>query len=171
MSEPNYDKISITVCGEEVVLDPENLKFNEASLSKFLENESSYYDYFGRCLSNAVAEFSALKELSEVEYFRAFDNHKSEGGTEKLVEARSRTEPVVIEAREKVVNAERNVKLLKQHLRSFEHSHANSKSMAYTLSKELDMLSPRIYSNNNNSSSHSSSDDLEDRLASLYTKK
>jgi hypothetical protein len=158
MSEPNYDKIKIVVGGEEVILDPENLKFNEATLSRFLENEGSWYDYFGRHLANAEIELASYKELSEVTYLRAFDGYKAEGSSDKRAEAQARIENAVIDARQRVLEAEKNVKLLKSHLRSFDQSHNNSISLGYTLRKEMDKLQPRIYGDTTDTSSNASCD-------------
>jgi hypothetical protein len=145
MTEPNYERISVNVGGENIVLDPANLKFNEATLSSWLDHEHSWVDYFGRALSNAESELSAAKESAEIQYFRAFDAYKSEGSTEKRAEAQARIETGVINARQQMRDAEKAVKLIKQHLRSFDKAHENAISLGHNLRKEMSSLSPRIY--------------------------
>lgn len=147
MAEPVYDKIRIVVGGEDVVLDPSNLVFNEATLGNFLDTEGRWYDYFGRCLALAEAEHATAKENAEVRYFTAFEEYKREGGTEKLAESRARIEPAVVDSRAAMREADRSVKLIKQHLRSYDHSHANAISMGHNIRKEMDKLSPKVYRN------------------------
>lgn len=145
MPEPEYDKISIMVGGERVILDPENLKFDETTLGSYLDHEGSWYDYFGRALANAEAELSAAKELSDVVYMRAFDAYKSEGSSDKRAEAQARIEQPVIDSRQAALDADKSVKLLKQHLKSWDKGHEAALNRGYNLRKELELTGNRIY--------------------------
>ncbi len=132
--------MKITVCEKEIELDPGNLIFNETTLSKYLEEESSWVDFFGRAMINAEREYLASKEISEVTYYQAFVAYKDEGATEKKAEAQARIEVGVIAARE----AEIRMKLIKQHLRSWDNSHEDAINFGYNLRKEMDKIQPRI---------------------------
>jgi hypothetical protein len=146
MTEPNYEPISIVVAGEKVVLDPANLKFNEATLTQFLDREGSWYDYFGRMLANAEAEAAVAKEAAEVAFLQAFNEYRLEVSSDKRAESMARVENGVIQAKNHQLNAEHKVKLLKQHLRSFDKAHDNAISMGHNLRKEMEMTGNRIYS-------------------------
>lgn len=164
MTEPNYDKVSFQVNGEDVILDPVNLKFNEANLSQFLEFEGSWYDHFGRHLANAETELAAAKEVAEVAYLRAFDAYKAEGSSDKRAEAQARIEQGVIDARHLMMEADKRVKLLKQHLRAFDKVHENAISLGHNLRKEMDLTGTRIYSSRRDGTSGQSIEDYEAAL-------
>ncbi len=132
---------------------------------QFLDREGSWYDYFGRQLVNAETELSAAKETAEVLYMTAFVAYKDEGSSDKKAEAQARIEGGVQEARRSQLLAEQNVKLLKQHLKSFDQAHTNSISLGYMLRKEMDKLSPRVYGD-----PVTPNNDYEDRLAAIMKK-
>lgn len=146
--------IELKVAGYKVVLDSKSLNFNEANLNEFLQTEGGKYDYFGRAAVNLEAIFQVRK--AEYEQLREgkFDKYKSEDKcSDKLATARAEIDPEVIEARKSMIAAQRNWRLVQQHLRSWDKTHENALNFGYNKRKELDKLSPVIR------------DDLEDRIS------
>ena len=66
------EKITIHLGDKEVVLDPELLKFNETTLSSFLENEAGWYDYSGQKLADAEYLMQRLESHHDVMYAERF---------------------------------------------------------------------------------------------------
>ncbi len=138
-------KTTILVAGQDVVLDPSRMRFNEATLSEYEQKEAIWLDYFGARLADAEAEYQILDLRYEVKYSEKYKVFKESGCTEKQSEASAKTDEEVIEAKEKVIAAKRRVKMLQQHLRAWDKNHDNSQSRGHTLRKEMDKLHPRAF--------------------------
>ena len=148
----NNDYEIVKIKGEEVHLDPNNLSFNEATLTEYLQKEGGYYNNFGARL--AVAEF--LLQRTELKYEALYaekfrDYKENEGGSDKLAEAKTESDSEVIEAKEKVLDARLAVRLLTQHLRAWDKNHENAQSLGHFLRKEMeklghDVIKDRMYS-------------------------
>ena len=90
---------TIKVAGQDVVIDPKKLTFSEVTLTKYTEEEGVWYNYFGQRLADADAEwqvFSAKHDQMSSEKFAQF---KSEGGSDKFVEARVKSDDEVKKAK------------------------------------------------------------------------
>lgn len=134
----------IKVGNEEVNLDPENLKFDESSLTNYLQKEGGFYNNFGGKL--AKAEFiHKCRELDyEVLYGEKFKMYKEEGGSDKLAEAKTDSDPEISKAQQKIIVAAYKVNLLKQHLKAWDKNHENVQSLGHNLRKEMDKLNSDI---------------------------
>lgn len=131
--------------GEEIViLDADLMKFNEHTLSHYMETESGWYDYYGQKL--ALAEYIMQKlELSyDVMYGERFKEHKDNGCTEKLAEANSKSDSDVVRAKKEYLEAKYHVRLLQNHIRAWDRSHENAQSRGHFLRKEMDKLGKDI---------------------------
>ena len=141
MDLPEQEPITIKIGDREVVVDTNRLIFTEATLNEYMQKMYAWYDYFGR----ALAEAEALLNARKAEYDRLvdtkFDSAKSAGNcSDKLAQARSESDPAVVEARLRVVAAQRKVKLLMQHLRAWDKAHDCALNLAFNLRKEMDKL-------------------------------
>lgn len=128
----------IDIAGEEILLDSSKLEFNEANLSKYMEEEATWYDYFGRKLADAEFLLQSYENEEELKYSEKYIVFKEAGSTDKLAEAKAKADPEVDALRKQVIITKKKVKMLQQHLRAFDKSHENSQSRAYTLNKEAD---------------------------------
>lgn len=149
------DKRIVNVCGQQVTLDSSKLAFSEGTLSEYLETEGGWIDYFGAKLADSerqLAEAEMEVEREEDEYDRIFGKvfatiKETEGGSDKLTEGKTKAEPTVIAARQKVLElkvkafeCKHVVRLLQQHLRAWDKNHENAQNRGNTLRKELERL-------------------------------
>jgi len=139
-------KKSVKVGGQDVVLDTGKLKFNEATLSKYLEEEAGWYDYYGQKLADAELFYQGCDLEYEAAFAEKFKTFKEEdGGSDKLVESRCKADPDLKALRMKTLAAKNVVKLLQQHLRAWDKNHDNAQSRGHMLRKEIDKLNAEIY--------------------------
>jgi hypothetical protein len=102
------------------------MEFNEANLMNYLQKEGPQCDYLLSKLAEMEAEYERLYSLKFVEF-------KDEGGTEKYVEARCKSDPVL----SSYVYA---TKKLKGHLKAWDINHDNAQAFGHNLRKELEKL-------------------------------
>lgn len=132
--------------GDQVVtIDPMNLKFNENTLSQYLQLEGGYYDNFGAHLATAEKMLQQAELYAERLYATSFAEWKDNGGSDKLAEARAKADTAVIAANEVVIEAKYIVKRLQQHLRAWDKNHDNAQSLGHMLRKQIDKMNAEIY--------------------------
>jgi len=138
------EKETLNIAGSEIVLDPDHLKFDETTLTHYIQTEGGYYDNFGAFL--ALAE--KVQHLREIEYDQIYTERfveaKENGGSDKLAEAKSKSDLDVVEAKKLVVEAKYKVKRLQQHLRAWDRNHDNAQSLGHMIRKEMDKLNSDI---------------------------
>jgi hypothetical protein len=156
---------TLQVEGNPVLLDRNRLAFNEANLSRFIEEEAVWYDYFGNALASSEAELQLREATWDQIYSEKFAIQKDEGASDKLAEARAKADPAVSDAKKAVIETKKVVKHLQQHLRSWDHCHANAQNRGNTLRKEMDKLGGDI----RNRSGYSS--ELESQIDSIISPK
>lgn len=137
MNEP----VTVKIAGQDVVLDPAALEFNEATLSEYMQVEAAKYNYFGQMLVEAQAQLMLLKNRFDEIEARKFVHYKETvSGPIPLVEAHVSTDEEVVAASKRVIAATRAVELLKSHLRAWDRNHDNAQSFGHMLRKEMDKL-------------------------------
>jgi len=151
---------------EEIIIDPKRLQINEASLSKYLEEEAVWYDYFGRKMADAEFLLQAKDNEYDVKYAEKFASHKESGCSDKLADANAKSDPEVEELKKSCIATKHKVKSLQQHLRAWDRNHDNAQSMGHNLRKEMDKFNSEIYLSSRRDSTDSSSDLLEDIIGS-----
>jgi len=145
---PPDNKRVVKLGAEEIVLDADRLLFNEASLSHFQDRLAVWYDYFGE--KQGLAEYLVARREAEYDsvYSATFAQHKEDGATDKLAEARSKSDSDVLEAKKKVALAKQRLTQIKQHIKSWDKAHDNAKECGYMVRKEMDKLQSEIYHKN-----------------------
>lgn len=140
------DITKIVVNGEEVILDRSKLVFSEGTLSRYIEMEGGWYDYFGAKLAESEKELADKEANYEVIYSKRFTYWKDEYGcsSDKVAEAKTKADQEVVDAKSEVIEAKLNVRLLQQHLRSWDKNHENAQSRGHFLRKEMDKLNRDI---------------------------
>lgn len=127
-----------------VELDSENLRFNEATLNKYIQTEGGYYDNYGAYLSLAEKNLQNFELQHERVLHERFVETKDEGGSDKLAEAKAKCDPIVVELKQKVNDAKYIVNRLKQHLKAWDKNHDNAQSLGHMQRKIMDKLNGDI---------------------------
>lgn len=164
---------TLEIDGLTVSIDPENMKFNETNLNNYLQKEAGYCDNFGAYLALAERNLQNKEVMHENVYHQRFVEAKDQGGSDKRAEAVAKSDPIVVELREQVVDARYIVNRLKQHLRAWDKNHNNAQSFGHTLRREMDKLNTDImrhagYGNSNNNSNVDSLDDAVNQAVGFY---
>ncbi|MCK9458465.1 MAG: hypothetical protein M0R80_02330 [Proteobacteria bacterium] len=120
----------ISVCGIEVFLDDKLFAFNESNLNIYLQKAGPQCAYL-------QAKLAELESLHDKKYHLLFIEYKDEGGTEKYVEARCRSNP-------DVVDLALAIKKIKGHLRAWDMNHANAISFGHNIRREMEKLNSDI---------------------------
>lgn len=130
----------VVVRGVEVVLDPSRLTFNEANLSRYLQEEAAWYNFISQNLADAETE-KQIKELHyETKYSDKFKFYKEQGGSDKLAESNANADVEVVAHKQAVLEAINKVKSLQYYLKALDKSHENAQSFGHMLRKEMDKL-------------------------------
>lgn len=137
----------LIVEGEKVFVNPENLKFNETTLTEYIKVEGGYYDNFGGYLARAEKVLQMAEQEAEELYQERFAFHKNKGGSDKLAEAQAESDDVVKTAKRSVIEVKYVVNRLKNHLKAWDKNHENAQSLGHMLRKEMDKLSFTIKDN------------------------
>jgi hypothetical protein len=149
-------KVVITVQGETVVMDPGRLELRDATIKsgRFFDEESSWYNYFGRHVARAEMVVASLEADLEAKYNGKFAQFKeSEKASDKLADAKSKCDQEVVDLKKKIIEAKFHVKLIAQHLKSWDKTHDNAQNRGHTLRKEMDKMNSEIYGSSDSSGS------------------
>ena len=143
---------TLQIDGKEVVLDQKNMDFNEGNLSEYLKKEAAYYNHFGWALAEAESELA----IAELDYDKVYGEKyafikDNEGGSDKMVEAKTLSSVEVSEAKLRTIQAKENVKKIYHHLRAWDKSHENALNLGYMLRKEMEKIGgSHVMVNNSN---------------------
>ena len=132
-----FDKFS-------VVVNPENLRFDEATLSNYIQNEGGYYDNYGYYLALAERNLQNKENAHEKLFCDRFVEAKDGGSSDKLAEAKAKSDSDVVALKEEIVEAKFVVNRLKNHIKAWDKNHDNAQSMGHMLRKQMDRLSNDI---------------------------
>jgi hypothetical protein len=135
-----FDKFSVNI-------DPEYLRFDEDTLSRYIQTEGGYYDNFGNYLALAERNLQNKENMQEKVYCERFVEAKEMGASDKLAEAKAKCDPTVTSLRSDIVEARFVVNRLKNHLKAWDKSHDNAQSMGHMLRKQMDRLNSDILGN------------------------
>lgn len=132
-----FDKFS-------VVIDPENLRFDEMSLSHYIQTEGGYYDNFGNYLALAERNLQNKENMHERLFCERFAEAKELGASDKLAEAKAKCDVDVVALKDEIVQARFVVNRLKNHIKAWDKNHDNAQSMGHMLRKQMDRLNADI---------------------------
>ena len=148
MAELPVEKIAIKVNNKDLVLDPDNMKFNEFTLSDYMDKEYAWIDYYGKQLEYANKELSLAELAHESKFNELYITYKDQGGSDAYCKAKAQSNPDVVKLHEYVIDRRTVVGLLKSHLKAWDKNHDNAQNRGHTLRKELDKLNKDVYENN-----------------------
>lgn len=137
-------KEEIEVAGEKVVLDPANLRFNEDTLSDYIQVEGGFYDNFGAHLARAekILQYREM-ELEQI-FAESFALTKDTGGSDRLAEARAKANDDYTNKKKQIIEAKYLVARLKNHLKAWDKNHDNAQSLGHNLRKGMEKLQGEI---------------------------
>lgn len=144
MSEAKIEKLEVG--DRTVTINPENLRFNEATLNQYIQTEAGHYDNFGACLALAEKLLQREEMLCEKVYSERFAEAKDHGASDKKAEAMAKADDIVIDYKERIIDAKYKVQRLKRHLYAWDKNHDNAQSLGHMLRKEMDKLNAEIFS-------------------------
>lgn len=139
------ERVTIVVNGQTIVLDPENMKYNENTLGDYMNKEYGWIDYLGKQLEYAQKEVLIAGIESESAYSLRFMEAKDAGNSDNYAKAFANCHVDVVEAKKKVVDRKEVVGHLKAHLKAWHENHENAQNRGHTLRKEMGVLSRDIY--------------------------
>jgi hypothetical protein len=157
------EKVTLTVAGQDVVMDLGLLVFDEVTLSQYMEKEGGYYAYFGSKLCEAEREMQRLELIYDVIYAERFKENKDAGGSDKYAESKTVADSDVVDAKRDFLESKYKVRQLQQYLRAWDRNHDNAQNRGNTLRRELDKLGGTVYGGSGGSSSdfHSLEDEVD----------
>ena len=123
-----------------VSLDPNNLRFDEATLTTYIQREGGYYDNFGAMLAYAERALQRDEIVYERVRNERFIEAKDAGAAVALAEAKADVDPIVCELYDRVVESKYKVSRLKRHLYAWDKNHDNAQSLGHMIRKEMDKL-------------------------------
>lgn len=141
VEELNFDLFNVKI-------DPENLRFDETTLSTYIQKEGGFYDNFGYYLALAEKNLQNKEVRYEKLYCERFIEAKEFGSSDKLAEAKAKADADVVTLKDEVISARYIVNRLKNHLKAWDKNHDNAQSMGHMLRKQMDRLATdTIYGN------------------------
>jgi len=140
-------KESFTIDGREVVLDRNRIFFDEATLGRFQQEMHLWYDYFGALLADLEHAYKEAEFAYKDTFDSKFISSKEEGGSDKFAESRARVDPAVQQARGKMLELDKLVNKVKNHMRAWDKGYQNAISRSYTLRKEMEKFNIELYHN------------------------
>jgi len=149
MTDPVDNIRTVDLGDEQIVLDPKRFLFNDASLGKFMEDVSIWYDYYSSKSSKSESLLVDAETLYDTRYLEKFLEGKQAGLSDKGADALARTNLVVKECQELVNKYKSTTKQLKEYLKSFDKAHSMAMNRGYMIRKELDKLNSDIQSSCN----------------------
>jgi len=138
-------KVKIEVAGVEIVLDPDNMKYNETNLGDYMSREYGWVDYLGKQLEFAQKELLLAEIDSETIYSKKFLEAKEGGKTDTCSKAYATSHDEFVAAKKRVIDRREAVGHLKAHLRAWDKNHDNVQNRGHTLRKEMDVLNRDVY--------------------------
>jgi hypothetical protein len=138
-------KIKIQVAGVDIILDPDNMRYNETNLGDYMSREYGWIDYLGKQLEFAQKELLLAEIDAETVYSKKFLEAKDDGKTDTCSKAYANSCEDFVIAKKKVIDRKEAVGHLKAHLRAWDKNHDNVQNRGHTLRKEMDVLNREVY--------------------------
>jgi len=143
------ERIIVTVAGQQVDLNPVNMRYNENNLADYMNKEYGWVDYLGKQLEHAQKEVLEAEIDADAIYSKKFLESKDLGNSDNYAKAFALAHVDVINAKKFVAERKEVVGHIKAHLRAWDRNHDNSQNRGHTLRKELDKLNRDVYSSTN----------------------
>jgi hypothetical protein len=130
----------IKLGNNDIVLDPELLKFNEHTLNKFLQDFASNYKIYNEYHANAQYIHSKYEDKYESLYSEKFKSYRENVTSDKMADVHCKCDNDIKEALEFVRISKRNVNMIWGFLRSMDRAHDDAIQFSYNIRKELEKI-------------------------------
>jgi len=128
--------------GESIVeINPDDLKFTDATINVFFEKISGKIDYIGRCLTNAQRICSLIEQKTDLSFINEFKKCKEEGKSDKSAELFAKGSDEVQKYKKALIEAKHIKDIIYHHLQSLNSSREDAHNRGHMLRKEMDKLS------------------------------
>lgn len=144
------EKINVIVNGKNIVLDPENMKYNEATLAEYQTTEYGWIDYLGKQLEFAQKEVLIAEIDLESQYSIKFLESKDLGNSDNYAKAFSNCHVDVVAAKKHLADRKEVVGHLKAHLKAWTSNHSNTTCRSHDLRSEMKILNRDFFETNVN---------------------
>jgi len=145
ISQAPIEKVVIEVQGKKVVLDPENMKFNENTLAEYMNQEYGWIDYFGKQLEYANKELALAENEYDAIFAIKFMESKDSGATDTYSRYAATANQETVEAKKKVAEKKEIVGHLRAHLKAWDRNHDNVQNRGHSLRAEMKALNRDFY--------------------------
>lgn len=139
------EKVTVTIQGRKVVLDPDNMRYNENTISMYFNTEYGWVDYLGKQLEYAQKEVLVAEIESEALYSLKFLEAKDAGNSDSYAKAFALANVDVVASKMKIADRKETVGHIKAHLKAWDKNHENVQNRGHTLRKEMDKLHGAYY--------------------------
>ena len=139
------EKVKVIVQGREIILDPDNMKYNENNLPEYMSKEYGWIDYLGKQLEYAQKETLLAEIDAEASYSAKFMESKDAANSDNYAKAYANSHVDVVAAKKKVVERKEVVGHLKAHLSAWSKNHENAQNRGHTIRAEMKVLNRDIY--------------------------
>lgn len=140
------NKVSIPI-GEEIwELNPNDLKFSDATLNSFFERISGVIDYIGAGLAKATMHHSLLEHKCKQTFIQKFREFKEAGKSDKTAELSAEGEAEVSALKKLAIEAKYHRDLLYSHLQALNSAREDGHNRGHMLRKEMQKLNMDIMS-------------------------
>ena len=144
-TEAPIEKVLVKVADTEILLDPNNMRYNENSLGEYMNKEYGWIDYLGKQLEYAQKELLLAEIDVDTEYSDKFLESKDAGNTDTYSKAFATRHPDVVTEKKRVIDRKETVGHIRAHLRAWDKNHENVQNRGHTLRKEMDVLNRETY--------------------------
>ena len=136
----------VTIDTEVWEINPDNLRFSDATLNQFFERVSGVIDYVGAGLAKANMWHTMLDHQCKQVFIQKFKMYKEDGKSDKTAELSAEGEPEVYALRKKCIEAKYSKDLLYSHLAALNSAREDAHNRGHMLRKEMDKLNMEIHS-------------------------
>ena len=134
----------ITLDGENIILDPNNLKFSDPTLNQFFELVSGFCDYYGQKLADANRAVSRAEQLYDRLYIEKFRSFREDNKSEKTSEFYAKAEAEVVKAKTAVHEVTHKRDSIWNHLKAMNAAREDAHNRGHFLRKELDKINMEV---------------------------
>ncbi len=131
--------MKVKIGQEEVELSPDVLKFTEATLSEYLMKDASIYSYYASQWVEGQYYLSYFEDKYEFLFSRKMRENKEAGATDKLAEAMAKSDPEIVDLKEKIRAAKRAKDHVWVYMKALEKNHENALNLGYNVRKEISL--------------------------------
>lgn len=146
MNKAPTEKTIVIVRGKEVILDPDNLQFNELTLSNYLDREYGWIDYFGKQLEFANKDVLDATINYDAEFSKVYIAVKDQGNPENYSKMKAMADTNVIQLRKELAEKKEIASLIKAHLNAWKQNHDNARGRGFQINAELKVLGEKTIS-------------------------